>query len=92
MGHAYMALHDAGEHDAAVAGAGADFGPGLQNHRTGQPGQQFLGRLAHALAAGARADVPVDLLLLDEPTNHLDLDALGLAGSLAASATKAPWW
>ena len=42
-----------------AARPGADPGPGLQDARAGRARQQLLGRLAHAAAAGARADVPV---------------------------------
>jgi ATP-binding cassette subfamily F protein 3 len=76
MAHAYMALHDAGAHDAQARAQALILGLGFKTTELDNPVNSFSGRLAHAPATGPRADVPVDLLLLDEPTNHLDLDAL----------------
>ncbi len=53
MAHAYMALHDAGAHDAPCTRAGADSGSGFQRTPSSTTGEQLFGRLAHALAVGA---------------------------------------
>jgi len=58
MAHAYTALHDAGAHDAPARAQALILGLGFQDHRTRQPSQQLLGRLAHAPATGARPHVP----------------------------------
>jgi ATP-binding cassette subfamily F protein 3 len=75
MAHAYMALHDAGAHDAPARAQALILGLGFSAAQLSQPDNSFSGwrmrlQLARALMC------PSDLLLLDEPTNHLDLDAL----------------
>ena len=52
-------LADAGEHDAVPRAQALILGLGFRTDELEQPGQQLLRRLAHAPAAGARADVPV---------------------------------
>ena len=76
MAYAYMALHDAGAHDAQARAQALILGLGFKTTELCNPVNSFSGgwrmrlQLAHALMC------PSDLLLLDEPTNHLDLDAL----------------
>ena len=72
----------------AGARAGADPGPGLQDHRAGQPGQQLLGRLAHAPATGARADVPVRPAAAGRAHQPPGPGRAGLAGSLAQALRR----
>ena len=72
----------------AGARAGADPRPGLQDHRTRQPGQQLLRRLAHAPAAGARADVPVRPAAARRADQPPGPGRAGLAGSLAQALRR----
>ena len=68
---------------------GAAARPGLQDRAARRAGQQLLRRLAHAAAAGARADVPgrpAAARRADQPPRPR---RAGLAGELAASATTA---
>jgi ATP-binding cassette subfamily F protein 3 len=59
MAHAYMALQDAGAHDAPARAQALILGLGFKTTELTNPGQQLLGRLAHAPATGPCADVPV---------------------------------
>ena len=75
--------------DARAACAGAADGPGLSCRPARRPGQQLLGRLAHAPAAGTRPDVPGRpdaARRADQPPGP---GRARLARSLAAEATKA---
>ena len=76
MGHAYMALYDAGEHDAPARAQSLILGLGFKTTELDNPVNSFSGgwRMRFQLARALMC--PSDLLLLDEPTNHLDLDAL----------------
>ncbi|CAE6738246.1 putative ABC transporter ATP-binding protein YheS [Paraburkholderia aspalathi] len=76
MAHAYMALHDAGAHDAPSRAQALIQGLGFSAAQLGQPVNSFSGGWRMRLQLARALMCPSDLLLLDEPTNHLDLDAL----------------
>ncbi|MBC7916786.1 MAG: ATP-binding cassette domain-containing protein [Rhodoferax sp.] len=76
MAHAYMALHDAGEHDAASRAQALILGLGFKTTELDNPVNSFSGGWRMRLQLARALMCPSDLLLLDEPTNHLDLDAL----------------
>ena len=76
MAHAYMALHDAGDHDAEARAQALILGLGFRVDELGNPVNSFSGGWRMRLQLARALMCPSDLLLLDEPTNHLDLDAL----------------
>ncbi|CAE6777983.1 ABC-F family ATP-binding cassette domain-containing protein [Paraburkholderia haematera] len=76
MAHAYMALHDAGAHDAPARAQALIQGLGFSTAQLNQPVNSFSGGWRMRLQLARALMCPSDLLLLDEPTNHLDLDAL----------------
>ncbi|QGZ66741.1 ABC-F family ATP-binding cassette domain-containing protein [Paraburkholderia acidisoli] len=76
MAHAYMALHDAGAHDAPARAQALILGLGFTAEQLDQPVNSFSGGWRMRLQLARALMCPSDLLLLDEPTNHLDLDAL----------------
>jgi ATP-binding cassette subfamily F protein 3 len=76
MAHAYMALHDAGDHDAEARAQALILGLGFHVGELSQPVNSFSGGWRMRLQLARALMCPSDLLLLDEPTNHLDLDAL----------------
>ncbi|MEX3949546.1 ABC-F family ATP-binding cassette domain-containing protein [Paraburkholderia sp. EG287B] len=76
MAHAYMALHDAGAHDAPARAQALILGLGFTAAQLDQPVNSFSGGWRMRLQLARALMCPSDLLLLDEPTNHLDLDAL----------------
>ena len=76
MAHAYMALHDAGAHDAAARAQALILGLGFGVAELDRPVNSFSGGWRMRLQLARALMCPSDLLLLDEPTNHLDLDAL----------------
>ncbi|MFM0240875.1 ABC-F family ATP-binding cassette domain-containing protein [Paraburkholderia phytofirmans] len=76
MAHAYMALHDAGAHDAPARAQALILGLGFSTAQLSQPVNSFSGGWRMRLQLARALMCPSDLLLLDEPTNHLDLDAL----------------
>jgi ATP-binding cassette, subfamily F, member 3 len=76
MAHAYMALHDAGEHDAPARAQALILGLGFKTTELDNPVNSFSGGWRMRLQLARALMCPSDLLLLDEPTNHLDLDAL----------------
>ncbi|MCW5652353.1 ATP-binding cassette domain-containing protein [Hydrogenophaga sp.] len=76
MAHAYMALHDAGEHDAAARAQALILGLGFRTSELERPVDSFSGGWRMRLQLARALMCPSELLLLDEPTNHLDLDAL----------------
>ena len=76
MAHAYMALHDAGEHDAPARAQALILGLGFKTTELENPVNSFSGGWRMRLQLARALMCPSDLLLLDEPTNHLDLDAL----------------
>jgi len=76
MAHAYMALHDAGAHDAPERAQALIQGLGFSAAQLSQPVNSFSGGWRMRLQLARALMCPSDLLLLDEPTNHLDLDAL----------------
>ena len=76
MAHAYMALHDAGEHDAPSRAQALILGLGFKTSELEKPVNSFSGGWRMRLQLARALMCPSDLLLLDEPTNHLDLDAL----------------
>ena len=76
MAHAYMALADAGAHDAQSRAQALILGLGFQVRELNQPVNSFSGGWRMRLQLARALMCPSDLLLLDEPTNHLDLDAL----------------
>lgn len=76
MAHAYMELHEAGEHDAASRAQALILGLGFSVAQLAEPVNSFSGGWRMRLQLARALMCPSDLLLLDEPTNHLDLDAL----------------
>ncbi|WP_186109547.1 ABC-F family ATP-binding cassette domain-containing protein [Burkholderia gladioli] len=76
MAEAYMALHDAGAHDAPSRAQALILGLGFSEAQLDQPVNSFSGGWRMRLQLARALMCPSDLLLLDEPTNHLDLDAL----------------
>ena len=76
MAHAYMALHDAGAHDAQPRAQALILGLGFKTTELNNPVNSFSGGWRMRLQLARALMCPSDLLLLDEPTNHLDLDAL----------------
>ena len=76
MGHAYMALYDAGEHDAPARAQSLILGLGFKTTELENPVNSFSGGWRMRLQLSRALMCPADLMLLDEPTNHLDLDAL----------------
>ncbi len=76
MAHAYMALHDAGAHDAPARAQALILGLGFSVAELDNPVNSFSGGWRMRLQLARALMCPSDLLLLDEPTNHLDLDAL----------------
>ncbi len=76
MAHAYMALHDAGAHDAPARAQALILGLGFGVDELDRPVNSFSGGWRMRLQLARALMCPSDLLLLDEPTNHLDLDAL----------------
>ena len=76
MAMAYMALHDAGAHDAPSRAQALILGLGFGIDELEHPVNSFSGGWRMRLQLARALMCPSDLLLLDEPTNHLDLDAL----------------
>ncbi|WP_186148032.1 ABC-F family ATP-binding cassette domain-containing protein [Burkholderia gladioli] len=76
MAEAYMALHDAGAHDAPSRAQALILGLGFSEAQLDQPVNSFSGGWRMRLQLARALMCPSDVLLLDEPTNHLDLDAL----------------
>ncbi len=76
MAHAYMALYDAGEHDAPARAQSLILGLGFKTTELDKPVNSFSGGWRMRLQLARALMCPSDILLLDEPTNHLDLDAL----------------
>ena len=76
MAHAYMALHDAGAHDAPARAQALILGLGFRTDELERPVDSFSGGWRMRLQLARALMCPSELLLLDEPTNHLDLDAL----------------
>jgi ATP-binding cassette subfamily F protein 3 len=76
MANAYMALHDAGAHDAPARAQALILGLGFKTTELDNPVNSFSGGWRMRLQLARALMCPSDLLLLDEPTNHLDLDAL----------------
>ena len=76
MANAYMALHDAGEHDASSRAQALIQGLGFKTTELNKPVNSFSGGWRMRLQLARALMCPTELLLLDEPTNHLDLDAL----------------
>ncbi len=76
MAHAYMALQDAGAHDAPARAQALILGLGFKTTELANPVNSFSGGWRMRLQLARALMCPSELLLLDEPTNHLDLDAL----------------
>ena len=76
MAEAYMALNDAGEHDAEARAQSLILGLGFKVSELNNPVNSFSGGWRMRLQLARALMCPSDILLLDEPTNHLDLDAL----------------
>ena len=76
MAEAYMALNDAGEHDAEARAQSLILGLGFKVSELHNPVSSFSGGWRMRLQLARALMCPSDILLLDEPTNHLDLDAL----------------
>ncbi|MDR1162295.1 MAG: ATP-binding cassette domain-containing protein [Candidatus Accumulibacter sp.] len=73
---AYMALHDAGSHDARARAEALILGLGFGIDDVDRPVREFSGGWRMRLQLARALMAPSEILLLDEPTNHLDLDAL----------------
>ncbi len=76
MAEAYMALNDAGEHDAEARAQSLILGLGFKVSELHNAVNSFSGGWRMRLQLARALMCPSDILLLDEPTNHLDLDAL----------------
>ncbi|MCQ9617555.1 ATP-binding cassette domain-containing protein [Paenalcaligenes niemegkensis] len=76
IAYAYMALQDAGAHDAPARAQALILGLGFTVAELDRPVNSFSGGWRMRLQLARALMSPSDLLLLDEPTNHLDLDAL----------------
>ncbi|HZX31820.1 MAG TPA: ATP-binding cassette domain-containing protein [Rhodocyclaceae bacterium] len=76
MAEAYMALNDAGEHDAVARAQALILGLGFKVSELNNPVSSFSGGWRMRLQLARALMCPSDILLLDEPTNHLDLDAM----------------
>ncbi|GHC90103.1 ABC transporter ATP-binding protein [Pseudorhodoferax aquiterrae] len=76
MANAYMALHDAGAHDARARAQALILGLGFKTTELDNPVDSFSGGWRMRLQLARALMCPSELMLLDEPTNHLDLDAL----------------
>ena len=76
LAHAYMALQDAGVHDAPARAQALILGLGFKIHELDQAVNSFSGGWRMRLQLARALMCPSELLLLDEPTNHLDLDAM----------------
>jgi ATP-binding cassette, subfamily F, member 3 len=76
MAEAYMALNDAGEHDAEARAQALILGLGFKVSELHNPVASFSGGWRMRLQLARALMCPSDIMLLDEPTNHLDLDAL----------------
>ncbi len=76
MAEAYMALNDAGEHDAEARAQALILGLGFKVSELRDPVDSFSGGWRMRLQLARALMCPSDILLLDEPTNHLDMDAL----------------
>jgi len=76
LADAYLALHDAGAHDAQARAQTLILGLGFKTSELNHPVDSFSGGWRMRLQLARALMCPSDLLLLDEPTNHLDLDAL----------------
>ncbi|HLO62082.1 MAG TPA: ATP-binding cassette domain-containing protein [Azonexus sp.] len=76
MAEAYMALNDAGEHDAEARAQSLILGLGFKVSELHNPVNSFSGGWRMRLQLARALMCPSDILLLDEPTNHLDMDAL----------------
>src|SRR3546814_4664245 len=74
MAHAYMALHDAGAHDAPARAQALILGLGFSVAELDQPVNSFSGGWRMRLQLARALMCASDLLLLDEPTNHLGWD------------------
>jgi len=76
IAESYMALADAGAHDAMSRAQSLILGLGFKTQDLDQPVNSFSGGWRMRLQLARALMCPSDLMLLDEPTNHLDLDAL----------------
>ena len=76
IAESYMALSDAGAHDALSRAQSLILGLGFKTQDLDNPVNSFSGGWRMRLQLARALMCPSDLMLLDEPTNHLDLDAL----------------
>jgi ATP-binding cassette subfamily F protein 3 len=76
IAESYMALSDAGAHDALSRAQSLILGLGFKTQDLDKPVNSFSGGWRMRLQLARALMCPSDLMLLDEPTNHLDLDAL----------------
>ncbi len=76
IAESYMALSDAGAHDAMSRAQSLILGLGFKSQDLDKPVNSFSGGWRMRLQLARALMCPSDLMLLDEPTNHLDLDAL----------------
>ena len=88
IAHLHSDLADAGEHDAVPRAQSLILGLGFTTARAGRARQQLLGRLAHAAATGARADVPVRPAAARRAHQPPGPGRAGLAGSLAQALCR----
>ena len=71
MAHAYMALHDAGAHDAPARAQALILGLGFRLDELDKPVNSFSGGWRMRLQLARALMCPAQLLLLDEPTLSL---------------------
>jgi ABC-type Fe3+/spermidine/putrescine transport system ATPase subunit len=91
MAHAYMALHDAGAHDASARAQALILGLGFRTDELERPVNSFSGGWRMRLQLARALMCPSELLLLDEPTNHLDWTRWS-GSKPGSSATRARCW
>ena len=89
IAHAHVDLADAGAHDAVPRAQALILGLGFKVSELEHPVNSF-GRLAHAPAAGARADVPLRPAAAGRAHQPLGPGRPGLAGSLAQALPRHP--
>ena len=88
MAHAYTALHDAGEHDAASRAQALILGLGFKTSELNNPVNSFSGGWRMRLQLARALMCPSDLLLAGRTYQPLGFGRLGVAGSLARQVRR----